>query len=44
MSEAVSQHRLVEQGPEMGFVFEIRTDFATKKASVPTEVKGIVKI
>lgn len=44
MSEAVSQHKLVERGPEMGFVFEIRTNFATKKASVQTAVKGIVKI
>lgn len=41
MTEAVSQHRLVEHGPEVGFLFEIRTDFATK-ASV--EVKEIVKI
>lgn len=43
MTEAVSQHRLLEHGPEVSSVLEIRTDFTTK-ASVQTEVREIVKI
>lgn len=30
MSEAVSQRRLAEHGPDVGLVFEIRPDFTTK--------------